>query len=66
MKEFIIDTKRLIGLQEDQAHRLIVVLNWQMLVVARDGIPFNNRTDRRTDRVCVEIIHGKVTKATCL
>lgn len=61
-----IDTKRLIGLDENQASRLIAIAGGQMLVVLRDGIPLNNRTDRRTDRVCVDVMFGKVTKAVCI
>ena len=61
-----IDTKRLIGLDENQASRLIAIAGGQMLVVLRDGIPLNNRTDRRIDRVCVDVMFGKVTKAVCI
>ncbi len=61
-----IDTRRLIGLTQEQADKLISAIGGIMLVVSIDGIPQNNRTDRRMDRVCVEVLHGRITKATCL
>lgn len=63
MKQLQLDTRKLIGLGEIQASKLISVVGGHINVMVREGIPVGEKTDMRTDRVNLEIRGGKVTKA---
>lgn len=60
-----IDTKRLLGMEEDRALRLIVAAGGIACVVIKDHYPLVTNTDFRMDRICVEIRNGKVFRAWC-
>ena len=60
-----IDTKRLLGMEEDRALRLIVAAGGIACVVTRDFFPLVRNTDFRMDRICVEIKKGVVVRAWC-
>lgn len=59
-----IDTRKLIGMEEVQACRLIGVAGGIACVTIRDHYPLITNTDFRMDRVNLEIRHGKVLRAT--
>lgn len=66
MKEIYFNTFALVGLSETEAMQRVMAIGGQFLVLSRDGIPLTNRTDRRTDRVCVDIVYGKVKNVCCI
>lgn len=63
MRTIQIDTRRLVGLNEIQAMKLISVAGGHINVLVRDGIPIAEKTDMRTDRVNLEIHGDKVVRA---
>jgi len=58
-----IDTKRLVGLLQEQAERIIVIAGGEPRVTVLEGIPQVATRDMRLDRVNMEIRSGKVTRA---
>jgi len=58
-----IDTKKLVGMDEHQASRLIAIGNGKPNVVTRDGFPVTVNTDFDMSRVNMDIKNGKVTRA---
>jgi hypothetical protein len=58
-----IDTKKLVGMEENQASRLIAVAGGTPNVVTRDGFPVTVNTDFNLSRVNLEIKNRKVSKA---
>lgn len=59
-----IDPKRLIGMDENQASRLVNALGGHMSVVRRDTFPEETITDVRTDRVLTEVKNGRIIRAS--
>lgn len=58
-----IDTKRLIGMEEDRACKLIVAAGGIANVTIRDFFPLVTNTDFRLDRINLEVKNGIVIKA---
>lgn len=63
MKTIQIDTKRLVGLTEIQASKLIAAVGGYVNIMMINGIPVGEKTDMRTDRVNLEIRGERVTRA---
>lgn len=58
-----IDTKKLLGMDVNQASRLIAIAGGQPNVVTRDGFPVTVNTDFNLNRVNMDIKSEKVIRA---
>lgn len=58
-----IDTKKLVGMDENQASRLIAIGGGKPNVVTRDGFPQVVNTDFDLNRVNMDVKAGKVIRA---
>lgn len=58
-----IDTKKLAGLLQEQAERIIVIAGGEPRVVTLEGIPQVAERDMRLNRVNMEIRSGRVVRA---
>ncbi len=58
------DTEKYIGLSKRNAQNLAEAQNLIFRLISVDGEPyFGMPEDKRTDRICVEIVAGKVSSA---
>lgn len=63
MKTIQIDTKKLVGLTEIQASKLVNIAGGIVRIVQRDGVDYDYSRDMRLDRVNLIIKNERVTRA---